>query len=337
MNVEPPSAEPSAESSAESSKDDPVNALAAEVTPETRPSEPVTEPVADWREQLSAKMQQYRTRRKPRAPKYPSLQMALQLPVEPFQTPRPLSADASRSSNALEPVLEPTQISPQLGPELVQSAPPSDPEPVLQAFAPTNLIEFPRSMESEAWDGLAEPVIEQPRILDTPEFSPPVPALGGILLETPPDPDPVTQADHFVRPATILRRGLALFFDLAFVASATFVWGWVAARIAGAIPPQPLLLISGVVSAAALGLIYQYLLMVYSGTTLGLLACRIELVSIEGTTPDKKRRRWRFLASLLSASSMMLGYAWVLLDDKQLCWHDRITHTYLRVREQPSL
>ncbi len=24
-----------------------------------------------------------------------------------------------------------------------------------------------------------------------------------------------------------------------------------------------------------------------------------------------------------------MGYAWVFLDEDSLCWHDRITHTYL--------
>jgi hypothetical protein len=24
-----------------------------------------------------------------------------------------------------------------------------------------------------------------------------------------------------------------------------------------------------------------------------------------------------------------MGYAWVFLDEDALCWHDRITHTYL--------
>jgi hypothetical protein len=24
-----------------------------------------------------------------------------------------------------------------------------------------------------------------------------------------------------------------------------------------------------------------------------------------------------------------MGYAWVFLDENALCWHDRITHTYL--------
>jgi len=40
-------------------------------------------------------------------------------------------------------------------------------------------------------------------------------------------------------------------------------------------------------------------------------------------------RRWRVLASWLSGVSLGMGYAWVLLDEDGLCWHDRITHTYL--------
>src|ERR1700687_3596545 len=69
---------------------------------ETQPMRATTEAVRDWREELAAKMQDYRTRRKPRAPKYPSLQMPLQLPAETsevFDSFRTISADVSRSSN----------------------------------------------------------------------------------------------------------------------------------------------------------------------------------------------------------------------------------------------
>ena len=31
----------------------------------------------------------------------------------------------------------------------------------------------------------------------------------------------------------------------------------------------------------------------------------------------------------LSAASIGLGYAWCMLDEDQLCWHDRITRTHL--------
>jgi hypothetical protein len=35
------------------------------------------------------------------------------------------------------------------------------------------------------------------------------------------------------------------------------------------------------------------------------------------------------IASILSAGSLGLGFAWSYLDEDALCWHDRITHTYL--------
>ena len=35
--------------------------------------------------------------------------------------------------------------------------------------------------------------------------------------------------------------------------------------------------------------------------------------------------RWR---RILSALSLGLGYAWCMLDEDQLCWHDRITKTH---------
>lgn len=315
--------------------------------PVEEPAERVCdEPASDWRTELAAKMQNYRTRRKPRAPKYPSLQMPLQLPSEApedFETFRAIPVDASRSSNALEPAVQSpaaqlTEQEVRLGPELVETTSAAAPELILSASAPapssaqpTNLIEFPRSMESEAWDGLAEPMIEQPRILDAPALVPPEPALGGILLETSQEANPTPAADLLVRPASIARRAFAVLIDAVAVACALALWGWLVTKITQGIPPRPQLLVSAAVAAGVLWLSYQYLLMVYAGTTLGLRACRLELVALDGTTPGKEQRRWRLLASLLSATSVMLGYAWVLLDENRLCWHDRITHSYLRV------
>ena len=319
---------------------------------ETQAADPVEEPVPDWRAELAAKMQNYRTRHKPRAPKYPSLQVPLQLPLQlplhlPLHQPvetgeifdafRPTSADASRTSNALKPRVESELEGLRSGPELVETGSARVPEPALVPELATNLIEFPRSMESEAWDGLAEPVIEQPRILDAPEFVPPAPALGGILLEEPQEANPIPVADLPMRPASISRRALALIVDAIPVGCAMAVWGWIASKITREIPPQPQLLISALIAAGILFFGYQYLLMVYGGTTLGLRACRLELVALDGTIPGRKQRRWRLLAALLSATSLMLGYAWVLLDEDRLCWHDRITHTYLRVREPHRL
>jgi hypothetical protein len=29
-----------------------------------------------------------------------------------------------------------------------------------------------------------------------------------------------------------------------------------------------------------------------------------------------------------------MGYAWLFLDEDSLCWHDRITHTYLAPKKR---
>ena len=49
----------------------------------------------------------------------------------------------------------------------------------------------------------------------------------------------------------------------------------------------------------------------------------------DGEIPGRSTRRWRALAMALSAVSLGLGFLWCLLDEDTLCWHDRITRTYL--------
>jgi uncharacterized RDD family membrane protein YckC len=79
---------------------------------------------------------------------------------------------------------------------------------------------------------------------------------------------------------------------------------------------------------------YQYLLLVYTGSTPGLRLSGLKLVRFDGSVAGRKLRRWRVLASFLSAFSLGMGYAWVFLDEDSLCWHDRITHTYLEEKKQ---
>jgi uncharacterized RDD family membrane protein YckC len=78
---------------------------------------------------------------------------------------------------------------------------------------------------------------------------------------------------------------------------------------------------------------YQYSLLVYSGTTPGLRFAGLTIQRFDGTPAARKLRRWRVLASFLSALSVGLGYAWCFLDEDQLSWHDRITRTHLAPTE----
>jgi uncharacterized RDD family membrane protein YckC len=74
---------------------------------------------------------------------------------------------------------------------------------------------------------------------------------------------------------------------------------------------------------------YQYALVVYTGTTPGLKLARLRLDQFDGSAVPRNLRRWRVLASVLSGLSLGLGYAWCFLDEDELCWHDRITRTYM--------
>ena len=75
---------------------------------------------------------------------------------------------------------------------------------------------------------------------------------------------------------------------------------------------------------------YEFLFVVYTGSTPGLRAARLRLAAFDGSPLNRRSRRWRVLASFLSASSAGLGYFWCFLDQDGLCWHDRITRTHVR-------
>jgi len=75
---------------------------------------------------------------------------------------------------------------------------------------------------------------------------------------------------------------------------------------------------------------YQFLFVVYTGSTPGLRAARLRLATFDGSQLPRRLRRWRVLASFLSALSLGLGYLWSVLDEDGLCWHDRITRTQVQ-------
>jgi hypothetical protein len=210
--------------------------------------------------------------------------------------------------------------------------------PVVHASA--KIIEFPRfswGPPTPPPDQLAEPVSDRPRILDVPDSAPPLPALGGITIE-PAKREEVEKrlgVDMPLQSAPLGLRLLAALVDGTIIATATALFALIFWKVAAFRPPQLqiLSLAAGIFSAFWIG--YQYLLIVYSATTPGLSIARLELTKFDGTRTSRATRRWRILASCLSAASLGMGYAWLFLDEDMLCWHDRITHTYLAPRKTP--
>ena len=283
-----------------------------------------------WRQEVAARVNHYRARRRPRSPRYPSLRLKFE-PSEPaWMGPgtggAPLPTRATRQAVAVE--------SAQAQPTPAQGAaadPIADAGPAAPEIA--KVIEFPRAANAppKPLDELAEPVFDRPRILEVPEVVPPPPALGGILIE-PAEPSADEKRPGFEIPlqsASMPRRMLAGAVDAVLVLTALAGFGYIFLRMTTAVPlPQQGAAAAGLL-AGLLWAAYHYLMLVYAGTTPGLMAARLRLSRFDGSAATRSLRRWRVLASVLSAVSLGLGYAWCFLDEDGLCWHDRITRTYM--------
>jgi uncharacterized RDD family membrane protein YckC len=308
-----------------------------------------------WRAELAARLNRYQSRRKPRPPRYPSLclrfedaagagdQSASDAAVFLPASHHALALDgfADESDPQAQP---PVQVHSHLphGSAFSPARASNGSHPVgvtSSSTGPTaKIIEFPRSWTSPAppLDELAEPVISGPRILEVPEVVPPPPALGGITIETPQQAEIERRPgiDFPLQGASLSRRILAAVLDDLIIAAAGALFGFIFWKMTSLRPPR---LEIGEIAAGSLTVFwtaFQYLLIVYSGSTPGLRLARLRIARFDGSSTSRRLRRWRVLASFLSAISLGMGYVWVSLDEDSLCWHDRITHTCLAPRSR---
>jgi len=292
-----------------------------------------------WRDELSVRLNRYRSRRKAPPPRYPSLRLPFG-PAAPALKAPPL--EEPFSSNAFGAIADPgfaadtieseaLEVQPEEPVLLTQSVPSATPHGTRSG---ARIIEFPRF----AWgppppplDQLAEPVRDLPRILEVPDVAPPPPALGGITIEPArmEEPEKRPGIDIPLQSAPLGRRLLASVIDWVMIGAASALSGFIFWKVALVRPPQIQLLSFAAAVPCLFWAAYEYLLIVYAGSTPGLRLARLQLSRFDGTPAMRSLRRWRVLASYLSAASLGMGYAWLFLDEDSLCWHDRITHTYL--------
>lgn len=91
------------------------------------------------------------------------------------------------------------------------------------------------------------------------------------------------------------------------------------------------------VAGATLALFYaQYfsLFTVFGGSTPGMMICGLRVVSFDGNMATSRQMVWRSLGYLISAGACFLGFIWAIWDEDQLCWQDRLSHTYLTPNKQ---
>jgi len=345
-------------------------ALSTATATETAASEPNVYPNADpgvapnpdsWRVEVAARLERYRTRRKPRTPRYPSLLLPFDAP-ESWSRPAPPTGSAAVGSAAVatapagpdftfQTKEEPAAIG---APSFAEPRPASQPAPERGPEPSAKVIEFPRSAAIPVFhpSDLADPVfdLDRPRIVEAPEILPPPPALGGMLIE-PAQQEPADRRADFPSTspsaspsASIVRRALAALVDGVVLATALAAFAAIFLRLNPSLNPVrgpfPMLAgptLAGPTFAGALAAVavllwaaYEFLFVVYTGSTPGLRAARLRLAAFDGSPLNRRSRRWRVLASFLSAFSAGLGYLWCVLDQDGLCWHDRITRTHVQ-------
>ena len=138
------------------------------------------------------------------------------------------------------------------------------------------------------------------------------------------------------RPAPLKERLVAGLIDVTLVALGAVLFGYSFVRMSEDAPHSRLAWLFALCVGGILWILFQYLFLVHGSGTPGMSFAQLELRTFEGRRVNANTRRIRAAASALSALSVGLGYAWALVDEDQLGWHDRMTRTLLRSTAQQS-
>jgi len=208
------------------------------------------------------------------------------------------------------------------------------------------VIEFPGGQDPEVQAELAEPVVTAPRIFEAADVeqaeqeqelhssTAPATPLPTFLLDSPPIAETMKHEFELplpVAPIAVRALGLAVDFAVVTAASVLFASTLVQMHSLPAGRPAVSLLIF---VFAMLWCAYQGLFLLRQGSTLGMRAAGLVLVDFETRPLCKARLRMRTWSVMLSSAALGLGFAWALLDEDRLCWHDRISRSCTVVGEQ---
>lgn len=180
---------------------------------------------------------------------------------------------------------------------------------------------------------LAEPVADQLRIFEVAEEAAPIAAAPLAHIDIAPQEPIITATRTFdlplqVAPATLRVHAAAL--DLGFVGLGLALAG-IAAMLSGGLPaPSKASVAIFALASGVMLWLYFFLALYFGRSTLGMRAQNLGVCSFDGEPPRRAVLAWRATATLLSMASLALGFLWAFVDDDHLCWHDRMTRTYLR-------
>jgi len=132
-------------------------------------------------------------------------------------------------------------------------------------------------------------------------------------------------------PAGLLRRLAALAYDCVVLAGPIAVYGFliVLLRRGVAVEPDTPWFTAGLLAVPGVFFCWFW---THGGQTLGMLAWRVHLVTLDGRAIGWGRAIARYCAAYVSVLPAGLGFIWALWDAERATWHDRLTGTRMVYR-----
>jgi len=187
-------------------------------------------------------------------------------------------------------------------------------------------------VDPEAISTEAEPAeAEAAPVWNRPEWS-------GIKLDAQPEEEisAAAQAQVAVAAAPVIelaplsRRLLAWFVDATLITAALIGAGAVSAHNAAALPGPREMGISAAFGFLAAVVLYELMFLTFARATPGMRYAQIALTTLGNEQPSREQRQRRLAVMALSVLPVGLGLLWSLFDEERLCWHDRLSQTYLK-------
>jgi uncharacterized RDD family membrane protein YckC len=240
----------------------------------------------------------------------------------------------------------------------------SEPMPELDPIQPlaANLIEFPRplvatrrvrprlaegplaSVEGERQLSIFE--VDPQSVSSAPEPAAPAPAAAPswtapdwsqVVLEAQPEPEfepaepePLPRPRPALEQVSLGRRLQAAVVDGSLlVGLMAGILSLLASRL-DAVPSLRSLETGSAVALCAGFLVYHVLFGLMGLRTPGMVYARVAACAFDGRRALPEQMRLRALALPASILPLGLGFLWSLFDEQHLCWHDRLSSTYLR-------
>ena len=197
--------------------------------------------------------------------------------------------------------------------------------------------EAPRIIEADPMEAVEPEPVVAPRIQAFPAAATAfasqqmelLPSFADIQLE-PEEARTDNDLDVIPRPAPLSQRFVSGLVDAGIVFIATGVFALTFVELAEEMPQSRMALVCALAAGGIFWLLFQYIFLAYRRATPGMRMAQLELCTFAGTATSMFDRQCRALASALSGFSLGLGYAWALVDEDRLGWHDRISQTYVR-------